>query len=956
MNDHKKSKADLLSELRVLRKRNEELETLLRERPQAEEVPRDNVERKLEREKYDILIENVDAGLNLIGMDGTVLFLNRAAALLWGGEPREIINKNLRDVFPPGKFLDECFFIIDKIKEKGEGVEQERYAAHLNKWYIENVQPVKNEMGEIHALQVLTYDITRRKRAEEALSMGKNRATALLEAIPDMVFRMDTDGVFLDYKAEKSDLHAQVEGTIIGKKNRDISQPDFADLFERKIKQTLESGEMETFEYQLSVPAGEMADFEARMVKSGDSEVTAFVRNVTERRKAEQKLRSSEALMRKMAENYPNSYISVIENDYSVGFTAGREFKKLGLDPQQFIGLTLEQVFGDNTDFIREHYKKTFEGEEGSFELNVNNQHQLYRTVPLYSEDGSIQRILTVVENITSRKRMEESLVALKEKAEAASLLKSRFLANMSHDIRTPLNAVIGFTDLLSKKEQRKDAGNYLDNIKNAGKGLLNIVDDILDFSKIESGQLDIYQRTFRVKDMIADIVNIFELQFREKNIQLETRISPGTPEAVCNDKWRVNQVLTNLLSNARKFTDKGKVVLAVGYREAGLDTANPANPGSMRDALVIRVKDTGIGIPPQHLEQIFVPFIQLDDMPGVTERGTGLGLAICSRLVQLMGGSISVSAPPGEGSEFIVEIPANSDKIEELPRTESPTESLDTTPDEKKGSKILIAEDSPVNMELLKEQLNKAGFHDLLSAWNGKEAVESALEHSPDMILMDIRMPVMDGNEAIVRLRKEGYKGAIIALSAYAQREDINGSLELGATDYITKPINFDAFFERLAKHLGKKEILRPASGPVEKERRLPASRKYKIRESVSQQVKDVFLQDVESKIGILANILKDGRLADTKQEMRILAHNYRGNAEYFGLPELTTVAAALGKGIRAELPEHEITSLTDTLIELLNGILKQNASLDVKRDKKLNVNPDVTQDKIQNVTQDET
>ncbi|MCP4156642.1 MAG: PAS domain S-box protein, partial [bacterium] len=244
-----------------------------------------------------------------------------------------------------------------------------------------------------------------------------------------------------------------------------------------------------------------------------------------------------------------------------------------------------------------------------------------------------------VKKDITRRKHLEnqlkesyDQLVLLKEKAEAANRLKSQFLANMSHDIRTPLNAVIGFTDLLSKKKMPKESMGYLNRIKTAGEGLVNLIDDILDFSKIEVGQLDICLGTFRLKKLLEDIKSIFEIQFQSRAVAFDIRISPGVPGAFYNDKWRINQVLTNLLSNALKFTASGSVVLSIDYM-------------SKPDRMVFNVTDTGIGIAEHHLESIFNPFSQPGTAGDFTHKGSGLGLAICSKLVQLMGGTISVSS-----------------------------------------------------------------------------------------------------------------------------------------------------------------------------------------------------------------------------------------------------------------------------------------------------------------------
>lgn len=506
-------------------------------------------------------------------------------------------------------------------------------------------------------------------------------------------------------------------------------------------------------------------------------------------------------------------------------------------------------------------------------------------------------------------------VAALKRKAESANRLKSQFLANMSHDIRTPLNAILGFTDLLLKNQPEGKTLEYLQKIKVSGEGLLKLIGDILDFSKIEAGQLDIQRRTFKIQDMLNTLKTVFEHRFKAKNIDFNISVSRRTPELVYNDKWRINQVLTNLLSNALKFTVQGHVCIIVRYKKTA-------------DHLEIIVKDTGSGIPKNQWERIFNPFDQGQYTDTESVKGTGLGLAICKNLVELMNGTIHVRSNKDNGSRFILEIPAHSNKV----RPEDVEPRMDYDQDgaieEKRGNIILVAEDNPVNRELILEQFNKEGFHSILMAENGREAVDMAMTHMPDLVLMDIHMPVMDGNQAITELKHKNFPNPIVGLSAYAMREDVEKSMDAGAVGYITKPIDFNRFFSRIGLFLKPKQTsaeIKPP--PVETETPKFPDDAYLISGPVSERIRELFLKEINAKIKELENITTSESQADARRdEIKGIAHGYKGNAGYFNLSALEGVARDLDKAVNAKIPATELLKLTNELLKCLKRIAKDN------------------------------
>lgn len=406
------------------------------------------------------------------------------------------------------------------------------------------------------------------------------------------------------------------------------------------------------------------------------------------------------------------------------------------------------------------------------------------------------------VEERTRQLRIE------KERSERANRLKDEFLANISHDIRTPMNGILGMTDLALTTELSEEQREYLETVKLSADRLLRLLNDILDLSKIEAGYMEIQNEPFSPRQTAEHAMRTVSPRAVEKNLQLSCRCAPDVPEAVRGDEHRVYQILVNLLNNAVKFTEKGSVELSL--------ESEPAANGSI--VLRYRVRDTGIGIPVEQQEAIFEAFRQADG--SITRRfgGTGLGLAISSKLARLMGGEIRVESQPGQGATFTVEIlagPCSEPAVESqfeappAPAHKIPSHSSARIPERR--LRILLAEDNQVNRRLVELLMERQG-HEVVSVENGRQAVEKAAQEHFDLILMDVQMPDMDGLEATRQIRAleravGGHK-PILALTANAMRGDEEVCLKAGMDGYIPKP--FEA--ERLLSAVS--EAARSAAG----------------------------------------------------------------------------------------------------------------------------------------------
>lgn len=696
-------------------------------------------------------------------------------------------------------------------------------------WDVEEVRFARSAAGYV----MLVLETTMRRRNEEdirrlnatleqriverttQLAQNEHRFRHIIEQVQEYaIIILDSEGRVTTWNAGATRLHGYAARDVIGQRfSLFFSEEDnSAGIPECQLREAAESGRVVDEGWRMRKDG---TRFWAEVVLTADRDEAGNLRgfakithDLTQRRQSERELREREEEFRSAMESSAIGMALVAPDGkwlrvnralcdilgYSVSALLATDFQAL--------------THPEDLDRDLENVRQLIAGEITSFKMEKRYIHKeghyvwaLLSVSLVHDEEGNPRHFISQIQDITENKKAEDALRrALEEqkrlahKAQAGERTKSEFLAVMSHEVRTPMNGVLGFADLLvNLPDLPREARDYAETIARSGASLLRILDDILDLSRLESGRLEIERAPFSFHELLHDIVILLTPGAKTRGISVSAEIEPGLSDRYVGDAGRLRQVLLNLAGNAMKFTETGGVVL--GARRSEI-------PG----ALELFVKDTGCGIPAPQLESIFEPFVQVDSSSSRRHGGVGLGLAISKRLVILMGGTVRVSSREGVGTEFVATIPLETAGREQ----EAPTPGVVVPPaiNESFASahplRILVAEDDRVNRKLIVTMLRKFGYEPL-SAEDGQEAVEIFEKEHPDCILMDLQMPRMDGITATRRIRaiesgRNGGQTCIMALTANTSPLDQNRCIEAGMNDYLNKPLKRDL----LARMLG--------------------------------------------------------------------------------------------------------------------------------------------------------
>lgn len=628
------------------------------------------------------------------------------------------------------------------------------------------------------------------------------------EALLRLVTENSTDAVSL-FDADQSLVYmSPVIEKMIGFTPNELSEIGFDDLIHPEDKKQVEK-EITTsislqksdsrYKYRQKRKDGSYCWLEVNALRRYDNDgriiqTIANLRDVNEQVEADTKLKESE---RFLAETQRLAQIGSWEYDLE-----NKNYKfSLGLlnllqahgQKEHDMNLLLDKVCAEHKDLLEEKIKDLEENGIGyniDFTIELEKEKKRSFNGIGYAErnsEGVISRVRGAVIDITKRKSTELVLRNLKDRAERAAEVKQQFLSNMSHELRTPLNAVLGMTNLLKVENPRQDQLEKIRLLEYSAENLLNIINDILDFSAIEEQQLQLNSDVFELDLLMNNVIHLFTEKARENQTELKL-VMENTPRQVIADKFRLNQILFNLIGNAIKFTDEGKVTVTV----KGIEGDKPA--------LEFSIADTGIGIEASELGDIFDRFYQSEVGRSFHHAGTGLGLSITKGLLELMGSKIELSSKVGVGTTFTFKIEVD---LPELDQVEEPTGVYDSSAKALSDLRVLVAEDNTINQFVVKKILARWNIEPTIVE-NGQEVLDIILteQESFDVILLDLQMPIMDGIEAAEKLRAKNVRIPIIAITAAVLPDQREHVLASGMDDFIGKPFKPEELKKIILKH----------------------------------------------------------------------------------------------------------------------------------------------------------
>lgn len=739
--------------------------------------------------RYQQIIENASDIIFRCNTRGFFTYVNPVAIKLLGFSEEELLQMHFTQLIRKDHQERVEKFYINQVKDRTSNTYLEFPALGKNgqEFFLSQSVQLVLQDDEVIEITAIARDITEKKKNQDALSKLSNRFTAIVAKSDAGIIVTGENGIvenlnkqftqiFFPKKRHEDLIGMQIDRLLyqIALKTKDPAS------FRTKTKDDMKF-EKSVHQRLIELSDGRFLRYDFFPLIDGDlnSGYFWFFRDVTEEQEVQKAIRRSEEKYRGILENLELGIMEVDNNETIISVNQ-RFCDMLGYaKPEKIIGKRTIDILlpeGKAIDILRINEERK-SGKSGVYEFSIRNVYGntiplLISGAPIYDENGQIIGSIGLHMDMTQQKEFEHELEEAKLKAEASSKSKEVFLAHMSHEIRTPMNAIIGMAGLLSQSNLSSKQKVYLDAIRTSSNNLLNIINDILDFSKIEAGKLTLETVGFQPDLLIKNTIGSISHLAAGKSILINVQLEKNVPKILLGDPLRINQILINLLSNAIKFTPEGRVSLSASYTD--------------KNNLILSVTDTGIGIDEEKLQVIFESFTQADNSISRKFGGTGLGLTITRQLTELMGGSITVDSKIGMGTTFKVTIPLNKGNDDDVPiSTKTSLGNLQKLV----GLKILLVEDNTLNQFLATTVLESKGLQ-VDIADNGTAAINKLKNHTFDLILMDIQMPIMGGLEATQIIRNElGITTPIIALTAKAIKGDEQMYLEAGMDGYLSKP-----------------------------------------------------------------------------------------------------------------------------------------------------------------------
>jgi PAS domain S-box-containing protein len=711
-----------------------------------------------------------------------------------------------------------------------------------------------------------------------------------------------TDGRYLMVNREFEEVYGIDRGMALGKRSEEFLPEDEARRkyeIDRLVLETGEPVQRETRIHQNGRERSVLSNrFPLRDTRGRIIAVAGIATDITERKRAEMALEARETELRGVMDNVVDGIITIDDRGTIESFNPAAE-RIFGYQPAQVLGRNIKMLMPESEqarhDSYIENFLRTGKGkiigigprevtacrkDESSFPMNL---------AVSVMEIGGKKKFIGVVRDITKQKEAEAEVIASKEKAEQANQAKSAFLANMSHELRTPLNAIIGYTEMILEEAEDAEDDAYIPDLRkilSSGRHLLSLINDILDISKIEAGRLELSLEEIDYQSLAQEVRTALEPLIEKRGNRFSLR-ADGGPWLGMNDPLRLRQVFLNLLSNAAKFTENGEISFALG-RETRPDG----------DWLTARVSDTGIGMSPEQIGNIFEDFSQGDSSISKKYEGTGLGLAISRRIVDLMGGTIEVESAAGEGSSFTVRIPMRiADKgIHKYAMSDSASASAGALSESRSRVTVLVIDDEVNAREIIARHLVREGFQ-VATAMDGRHGIDMAGQIHPNAITLDVLMDDLSGWE-VLKILGESEKTQDIPVIMVTVVDDEQQALSLGAVGHISKPVDRELLTRVIDRHTQALRIAKPDQ-PV-----LVVEDDAATRELLVRQVRSIGFQAVEAENGLVAlERLNEGvvpsmvllDLMMPEMDGFTFLESFRARSDWNGIPVLVITAKDL-------------------------------------------------------------
>ncbi len=742
---------------------------------------RKNYETKIkESEKtFKKLINDITDLIYIQNYDGEILEVNQAVIDIYGYHKEEIINKDFR--FLAAEEFNDFEEISKKISlvKQGKSSSFEFFAKKKNgSIFLKEVLISPGNYFNENIIIAVSRDITEKKSTENLLKQTLARNTAIINAIPDIIIIIDGNYKIIDFSVNDNSKLLMTPNKFLNKNIYEVFPQELIDITKRNIDKVLSTNSQSKEEYSLYINK-ELNYFEARYIKSSENEVLAIIRDITEQRHLESTLNDQRYLISSIVDNAP---FEVWARD--INLICILENKKLKEHWGSILGKTpqLTNIKDEEMAIWMGNNERALNGEIVDTEVyyDINGQMIAYRNIiaPIYDDKNQIKGIVGYNIDISKSKEVEKELIKQKEKATESDKLKTAFLRNITHEVRTPLNSIIGFSNLLNQDDLTdNDIKSYTEIIKQSGNKLIDIINNIIDISKIQTKQIILEEKVFSLNTLIEELYSFYINKANEKEIEFRYNNNLSDEHSlIYGDELRISQILNNLLDNAFKFTTNGEISFGYNLREHFIE---------------FFVIDTGIGISTEKQINIFDRFLQLDDSISRQFEGIGLGLSICKDLVELMGGSIWVKSTQYEGSKFYFTIPYK-------PFIES--NNLNDT----NIHTVLIVENEPLSYKYLKTLLDRKNVK-IIHAEKAQDVLFYTLNYpNIDLIFIDYKLTRVDKMDIIKEVKKQIPNIKIIVQSSNKlYNNNINILAELGCDEYITKPIDLELLDDILSKYL---------------------------------------------------------------------------------------------------------------------------------------------------------